>query len=111
MNENAIDLSYLEEYTGGDKDAMNELVEIFYETFTDGLKELKDNITDGKSEGWSMAAHKLKGTASYVGADNLHHLCANAQDTITATSEERTAMYNDIKQTYENIRVALERVV
>lgn len=107
-SDSPVDLTYLEEYTGGDPEAVQELLEIFHETMEEGLEELKNNITEGENKTWSEAAHKLKGASGYVGATNLRELCAKAQDMITATLDERTALFGQITENYARVKKFLE---
>ena len=66
-----VDLSYLQEYTDGDDDVMDELIEAFQETALEGLEELKKGVYETEMTVWNAAAHKLKGAAGYVGPPNL----------------------------------------
>jgi len=96
-----LDLSYLKEYTNDDADVMRELVEAFYISGEEGLKVLEENAVDGQSLEWSAAGHKLKGAASYFGAEKLKALCAEAQAMETASREERQAMLDNIRIEYK----------
>lgn len=103
-----IDLNYLNEYTDGDPEAMQELIEAFIETADEGVATLEDNIVDGESEEWCRAAHTLKGAAGYVGAEKLKSLCAQAQESKVASQDQREAMLNTIKLQYVEVRKYLE---
>lgn len=98
-----VDLSYLHDYTDGDEEAIAELLEIFHETFAEELEKLKENVTDGENNAWAETAHKLKGAAGYVGAQNLQKLCARAQDMKVAAQAERQTLYVDIEANYSNV--------
>lgn len=108
MNTALYDLSLLAEYTNGDADAIEDLIGIFYDSFDEAFAELEGQRTDGENDAWSVAAHKLKGAAGYVGADALKHLCAVAQDMHTASAAARTAIYRDIAGQYADLRAALK---
>lgn len=105
-----VDLSYLLEYTDGEPEAMNELMAMFYETAEGVLIDLKDNMTEGENKQWSEAAHKLKGAAGFVGADELKTLCAEAQAMMTATQADRTILYEKIKNSYTQVYKFMERI-
>lgn len=109
-DDTVVDLSCLQEYTDGDPEAMQELIEAFYETAEDGLTALEENVVDGQSEAWSSAGHKLKGAAGYVGAAKLKSLCARAQDMKTASQDERADMFVQIKQSYGDVCKFLEEL-
>ncbi len=96
-NKNSVvDLSYLEEYTDGDQEMIDELIAAFLETTSEGLVELKSGIDMEDSTVWTQAAHKLKGAAGYVGADTMKTLCAEAQAMTTSTQEERSSFYHKV---------------
>ena len=103
-----VDLSCLEEYANGDSEAMDELIDVFYETVTESLQSLEDNIVDGESMPWSEAAHKLKGAAGFVGAENLRSLCAQAQNLKTGSKAERQVLFDSISQHCNSVRKILE---
>lgn len=105
-----IDLSCLEEYTDGDPDAIRELVEVFHETASEALGLLEENICEGENTAWSDAAHKLKGASSYLGAEKLRSLCADAQEMKTGRLEERADLYQRIKESYGDVCEALKEV-
>lgn len=95
-----VDLSYLHDYTDGDKDAINELLEIFHETFSEELENLHIEIVEGDSQSWCEIAHKLKGAAGYIGAEELRALCSQAQNMKTCSKEERAEIYEKIEGKY-----------
>lgn len=103
-----VDLSYLQEYTDGDEEMIEELIEVFYETVVEGLATLKDTIAEDPTDQWKAAAHKLKGAAGYVGAEQMKTLCAHAQNMEAANTEERTRTYEKIEQSYNAVRHFLE---
>lgn len=109
MSDNIIDLACLEEYTDGDPEAMNELIEAFFEASQESVNELSATIVDGQSDEWSAASHKLKGASAYVGADVLKSLCAHAQDMKVATQQERAAMFEKLMAAYGDVCEVLKK--
>ncbi|MGH1457103.1 MAG: Hpt domain-containing protein [Alphaproteobacteria bacterium] len=107
-NEKLLDLSTLMEYADGDEDVLNELIQVFYEETTSALNALKNGINDEDTEPWRMAAHRIKGSAGYVGADNLRQLCTEAQQMINSTTEERQACYKNIENSYTEVEKNLK---
>lgn len=105
------DLAYLQEYTGGDPDAIKELLVFFYESVDEAMGELEANVVAGESSTWSEAAHKLKGAAAYVGAKSLRSLCAKAQDMKVASVAERSELFEGIKVEYQSVKSFLEEKV
>jgi len=103
-----VDLSYLHDYTDGDPDAMNELLEIFHETFVEELRHLQESLAEGHNQAWTEYAHKLKGASGYVGAEKLRAFCSQAQNMLEASADERKAVFALIKQNYEIVCKFLE---
>lgn len=102
------DLSCLNEYTDGDPEMVKELIGVFFETFDESLLHLKEHIKDGECAEWSETAHKLKGAAGYVGASVLREHCAKAQDMKVAALADRSALYEKICTSYDEVKVFLE---
>tara|TARA_R110001592_G_scaffold20926_25_gene84903 strand:- start:30142 stop:30672 length:531 start_codon:yes stop_codon:yes gene_type:complete len=65
-------------------------------------------IAEDPTDQWKAAAHKLKGAAGYVGAEQMKTLCAHAQNMEAANTEERTRTYEKIEQSYNAVRHFLE---
>ena len=95
-----VDLSYLQEYTDGDDDVMDELIEAFQETALEGLEELKKGVYETEMTVWNAAAHKLKGAAGYVGAAQLAALCVEAEGGGMVESDKRADLFNKIETSY-----------
>ena len=97
-----VDLTCLQEYTDNDPVAMQELIDIFYETAHEDLKILADSIAEGKGDEWYAASHKLKGAAGYIGALAMKALCAEAQNMTGSTPAMRANLYRKIKTSYDD---------
>jgi HPt (histidine-containing phosphotransfer) domain-containing protein len=96
-------LSILREYADNDIKVEKELLSIFYTKSKQDIEILMKNLKGGKKPEWSEAAHSLKGSAGYVGADQLHYLCAKAQDMLQATGRERRELFEEIKVEYQRV--------
>jgi HPt (histidine-containing phosphotransfer) domain-containing protein len=96
-------LSILREYADNDTKVEKELLSIFYTKSKQDIEILGKNLKGGKKPEWSEAAHSLKGSASYIGADQLHHLCAKAQDMLQATGRERRDLFEEIEVEYQRV--------
>lgn len=90
----AFDASFLDAYTGGDKEIRNQVLELFL-TQTDllltRLKEAK-----GNAQAWHEAAHSLKGCASGVGANGLAGLARQAELGSTASADVQDKMIREL---------------
>ena len=91
MSNECVDLSYLLEYTDGDEEAIDELIEIFQETVAESIEDFRKSIDPIDNDLWKAAAHKLKGTSGYVGAVKLRALCIEAE----GISEPSSAIYQE----------------
>ncbi|MGB1076971.1 MAG: CHASE domain-containing protein [Bdellovibrionales bacterium] len=101
--ESPANLDILKEYADNDPEVEKELLNVFYDKSEADIKILQENLDGGTNKEWSEAAHSLKGSAGYVGAKNLHHLCAQAQDMLQATGRERQDMFAEIKAEYKKV--------
>ena len=109
MNTQALDLSYLHEYTDGDQEMINELIEVFYETADEALAELKDALDAGDRATWKASAHKLKGASGYVGAAALKNLCFQAEELSDNKNEPLDGIFTEISETYKVVCMALKQ--
>lgn len=83
---NAIDLSYLENMTGGDAELIIEMIELFIKETPVHLKTMK--IAEEKKN-WPQLraeAHKVKPMFLYVGLSELNEICKDVED--SAKKEE-----------------------
>jgi HPt (histidine-containing phosphotransfer) domain-containing protein len=62
------DLDDALEKVGGDKEILQEILEVFSETYPDQLKELKNAIDNGDAPIVERAAHTLKGSVGTFSA-------------------------------------------
>lgn len=103
-----IDLSLLKQYAHGDEEILNELIEAFYTETQKALTELNAGKDIEDSKRWTEAAHKIKGSAGYVGADKLRKLSADAQKMEGSTPEERLDVFDSIKNAYTEVEYSLK---
>ena len=109
MSEPVINLDILNEYTDGDPEAVQEIVEIFYDTFESGLSELEKDLSHEKLEHWVAVSHKLKGAAGYVGAEKLRTLCAESQDLQDGSIETKEKIFANINSHYKVVKEHLKK--
>ncbi len=94
----AFDASFLDIYTGGDKDVRNQVLELFLgqgELLLDRLKE-----ACGNERAWHDAAHSLKGCASGVGANRLAGLAREAEAQGAAPESDQAAMLDELASAF-----------
>ena len=66
----AVNFQYLEDYTAGDAQVIDEVLSLFREQARVWLP-----LLDPAVEGWQDAVHTIKGTARAVGAFDLGDVC------------------------------------
>ncbi len=69
-----IDLSYLEDITGGDKEMMIEMLDLFIEDIPDQIGIIKKLAEEKDLKKLGSEAHKLKPTLQYVGFFEMFEL-------------------------------------
>jgi len=70
----AVDFQYLERFTAGDGDVIDEVLGLFREQAAIWVA-----LLDPTSDGWRDAVHTIKGAARGVGAFHLGDACAQAE--------------------------------
>jgi HPt (histidine-containing phosphotransfer) domain-containing protein len=70
----AVDFAYLENYTGGDVQIVEEVLRLFQQQC-----ELWSPLLTTRHEGWRDAAHTLKGAAAGIGANALAQVAGEAE--------------------------------
>jgi hypothetical protein len=70
----AVDFQYLEGFTAGDGDVIDEVLSLFREQAA-----IWSNLLDPAAEGWRDAVHTIKGAARGIGAFQLGEACARAE--------------------------------
>jgi HPt (histidine-containing phosphotransfer) domain-containing protein len=70
----AVDFAYLEAYTGGDVQIVEEVLRLFQQQC-----ELWSPLLTPAHEGWRDAAHTLKGAAAGIGANALSQVAGEAE--------------------------------
>jgi len=70
----AVDFAYLENYTGGDAQVVEEVLRLFQQQC-----ELWSPLLNTRHEGWRDAAHTLKGAAAGIGANALAAVAGEAE--------------------------------
>ena len=69
-----IDLSYLNEISGGDNSFIKEMLELYVNTTATESALYKDLLSNGDYEGIGHLAHKMKAPIQMLGANDLFNL-------------------------------------
>lgn len=97
-----VDLSRLNEFTEGDKDTEEMVINLFLDTAYESFDRLKIAQITNEPEEWSKAAHSFKGASGNLGAMALHAICSDAEHKGEVTKEEKdmilTALYSEFSK-------------
>jgi HPt (histidine-containing phosphotransfer) domain-containing protein len=96
-------IDYIREYSRNDPKIQSELIKLFYEQTSEGLLVLANNCVEGESDYWVETAHKMKSSASFIGAQKLNSLCEQAQFIRTGTSQEREEILTKIEDAFDEV--------
>ncbi len=93
-----IDLDHLMLFTDGDPDQETIITDAFFAGADESLAVMERHLTgDASSIDWQRAAHKLKGSAAQIGAQQMSFLCARAEEKEDVSIEEKRACFEEIK--------------
>jgi HPt (histidine-containing phosphotransfer) domain-containing protein len=71
---NIIDLSYLNEISGGDNSFIKEMLELFVNTTAIEADQYASLLSEGNYEGIGHLAHKMKAPIQMLGANDLFNI-------------------------------------
>ncbi len=97
----AIDLNFLKEIIGDDKEFENELFAIFLENAQQNLTKMQDSIKNKDNKSWYMASHAFKGAAASIGAFGLSQALEYAQKHPEDNDESKNEIIQNIKIQYD----------
>lgn len=69
-----IDLSYLEDITGGDKEMMLEMLNLFIEDIPSQVEKIREAVEKKNMKTLRAESHKLKPTLQYVGLNEMYEV-------------------------------------
>lgn len=98
-----VDLSHLQEYFSNDEEK-SVVIGMFEKVTEESLAIMQANASDGASDAWKRAAHKLKGSAANFGANYLKECCAQAETLSDGTALDKAQLLFMIQQAYDSVR-------
>lgn len=101
INNDILDLSNLIENSMGDDSFVTLMLSMFLEQGGAQIENLSTLCVDGENKDWVEVAHALKGTAASGGAMYMRSLCADAQNMVAATGDQRQKMVTAIQTAYD----------
>lgn len=90
----AFDASFLDIYTGGDKEIRNQVLVLFLTQGELLLGRLREAL--GEERAWHDAAHSLKGCAAGVGAGGLASIAREAERQSAAPAPDQAAILDEL---------------
>jgi PAS domain S-box-containing protein len=107
------DLAYLEESTAGDVTLIKELVMLFFKQGNEELKKMDKAVALNEINEVKNSAHKLKSSASMVGADSMRNRLIELEELASSNSENAKIrrVYDEFKDIYDQVENELKQVL
>ncbi len=102
-------LKIINDYAGGNPDVVKQLASTFLSKTDADIKMLESAIGASDRKLWCDTAHKIKGSAGYMGAENLRKLCEQAQMMMDEGDERRMDTFREIVDEYEAVSAFIRR--
>lgn len=85
------------------------MIDMFMLYADETLSILRDLKNGQDSEEWKKAAHKLKGSAANLGAQNLSDICYLAEQTYAQDDIRKDELFDKIETAYHQVRNMLSQ--
>lgn len=96
-----VNIEELRDLFGNDPDDEKMLFDLFFTTSQEAMDALSSAIANKDNEHWRKSAHKIKGSAANLRANNLAEICSKAEQDSECTIEEKKTHLNKIEQELE----------
>lgn len=103
------DWDVLYDFTQGDMDAQNQIIDIFIQSLDSDMAALEECYKAQNYEEWSVWVHKLFGACAHIGARALADICDVAQSVPVAELDKVQVYHKKIWAEYKRVYEALER--
>ncbi len=103
-NDQPVKIAALDEFTQGDAEMEQELLQIFLDNFQVDLSALHQAYQKQDFILWDEAAHKLYGACAHMGIATLADICNKAQSLETATPEVVKQLHFEILSESRRVR-------
>lgn len=108
-----IDLSYLEEITGGEVELMIELIDLFINETPNQFKKIRSHYSDKNWRNLKSEIHKFKPTLDYVGLNNVKQIASRVEVLCSSKSkvneDELKSLIDEIERAFVESKLALEK--
>lgn len=105
---NIMDLELLNTYSEGNIEEEKELIELFFNQAHKDIESLKLAASSNDLDVWKAAAHKLKGSAANLGANDLADSCKIMEQNYNSSGREKQNMLADTNTHMECLRNFLD---
>jgi HPt (histidine-containing phosphotransfer) domain-containing protein len=96
-----IDIDFLKNIIGDDKNFEKELFEIFIDNVKYNISRLQTAFEQSDCNSWYMASHALKGSSASIGAFELAKILELAQKNSDNDSDSKAKILDNIKQEFQ----------
>lgn len=108
-NNQPIDLDFLKDVIGDDKDFERELCEIFVGNAAEYIAKMEETAQNGDSNAWYMASHAFKGASASIGAFPLSKILEVAQKSSEESSEVKGKILSEAKEEYAKVESFIKK--
>jgi HPt (histidine-containing phosphotransfer) domain-containing protein len=99
----AIDMEFLREATGGDRDFEHELFILFLDSTKTSINKFEQACKEKNEDEWYSMAHSIKGASSSIGAFYLSKISEYAQLHPKEEYEKKTKVLADLKVEFQRV--------
>lgn len=105
-----IDLSFLQQFSGGDKAKMSKYIGMFLKSYPSALQAIDDKLAAQDWSGLRTAAHSLKPQLNYMGAKTMQELAKEIEYSAGEGKdlEKLPGMVSDLKKGVVQVAALLE---
>ncbi len=109
MSDKPIDLDFLENVIGDDKEFERELCEIFIDNSAQYMSKMEETAQSGDGNGWYMASHAFKGASASIGAFPLSKVLETAQKSSEEPTEVKEKLLAEAKAEYVKVEEFIKK--
>lgn len=109
IDENPVDMEHLEAFTDGDHEEEKELYNMFIEHADNSVTILETKCGSDENEAWRKEAHKIKGSAANLGANDLSEICKTAEEKFEETEKNKRILLAKIQEKMGKVKIFFER--
>jgi HPt (histidine-containing phosphotransfer) domain-containing protein len=99
----SIDMEFLKNVIGDDKNFEKELFEIFIDNVKYNIAKLEIALKDSDVNSWYMASHALKGSSASIGAFEFAKILELSQKKSDEEFDEKSKILDEIKKEFINV--------